>query len=251
MGEARLFQALSDPTRLKIVALLGAGPLNVTGIVNRVRATQPAVSRHLRILREVGLIRDRRLGKEVEYSLEAGRVKEAAVWLGGLVDRRTVAAAASKVVPGDRIPGPGRAAGTEPVAAEDRKAGRQGKERPDGGRPKRMRRISPLEARRGLGPERDTEGMDASEAPAAPVHDRSGRDIEPATDEGGSSPPRWKLKRARGAGVMRRGVRGKRRRAERRERQPEAEAPAAPGADTPASYAVNRDESDGMDDFLL
>ena len=85
MAEARLFQALSDPTRLKIVGILAAGPSNVTGIVNLVGAAQPAVSRHLRILREVGLIHDRRLGKEVEYSLDFRRVEEASGWLGEFV----------------------------------------------------------------------------------------------------------------------------------------------------------------------
>jgi len=86
MAEARLFQALSDPTRLRIVGILAGGPSNVTGIVNLVGAAQPAVSRHLRILREVGLIHDRRLGKEVEYSLDARRVEEVSGWLVELVD---------------------------------------------------------------------------------------------------------------------------------------------------------------------
>ena len=119
MGEARLFQALSDPTRLKIVALLGGGPLNVTAIVNRVEATQPAVSRHLRILREVGLIRDRRLGKEVEYSLETGRVREAVVWLGG-------------------------------IASSDR-SGELPSESPGQSTTRRTRLVNPLEARKGVG----------------------------------------------------------------------------------------------------
>ena len=44
MVDARLFQALSDPTRLKILLLLSHSSMNVTSIVNEVRAAQPAVS---------------------------------------------------------------------------------------------------------------------------------------------------------------------------------------------------------------
>ena len=68
MVEARLFQALSDPTRLKILVLLAEGSANVSGMVKRLKSAQPAVSRHLRVLREAGLIGNVRRGKEVEYS---------------------------------------------------------------------------------------------------------------------------------------------------------------------------------------
>jgi DNA-binding transcriptional ArsR family regulator len=85
MTEARLFQALSDATRLKILALLARGPMNVSGMVARLGYAQPAVSRHLRVLREVDLIHDARHGKEVEYSLNDGRVTDAVGYLEGLL----------------------------------------------------------------------------------------------------------------------------------------------------------------------
>jgi DNA-binding transcriptional ArsR family regulator len=78
MVDPRLFQALSDATRLEILSVLAAGPINVSKIVAHVGCAQPAVSRHLRVLREVSLIHDRRRGKEVEYSIN-GRVLLAAV----------------------------------------------------------------------------------------------------------------------------------------------------------------------------
>jgi DNA-binding transcriptional ArsR family regulator len=82
MVDARLFQALSDRTRLEILSVLGAGPVNVSGIVAQLGCAQPAVSRHLRVLREASLIRGRRHGKEIEYSIEAEALAEAARYLG-------------------------------------------------------------------------------------------------------------------------------------------------------------------------
>jgi DNA-binding transcriptional ArsR family regulator len=84
MVDARLFQALSDPTRLKILLLLSRSTMNVTAIVNDVRATQPAVSRHLRVLREASLINHLRKGKEVEYSLNLPKLRDAKLYIEAL-----------------------------------------------------------------------------------------------------------------------------------------------------------------------
>ena len=84
MVDARTFQALSDPTRLKILSLLGDGSMNVTAMVEKLDVTQPAVSRHLKVLREAGLIVDARNGKWVEYSSNPSAVREAAEYLKGL-----------------------------------------------------------------------------------------------------------------------------------------------------------------------
>jgi DNA-binding transcriptional ArsR family regulator len=85
MEEATVFQALADATRLEILRLLAAGPSNVTGIVERLKVAQPAVSRHLRILREASLVRGERRGKEIEYSVRADEVRSAAAYLEGLM----------------------------------------------------------------------------------------------------------------------------------------------------------------------
>jgi DNA-binding transcriptional ArsR family regulator len=82
MVDARLFQALSDRTRLEILSVLGSGPINVSGIVAQLGCAQPAVSRHLRVLREASLIRGSRRGKQIVYSIEAEALAEAARYLG-------------------------------------------------------------------------------------------------------------------------------------------------------------------------
>ena len=86
MVDARTFQALSDPTRLKILSLLGGGSMNVSQLVQRLDCTQPAVSRHLKVLKQAGLIADVRRGKWVEYSSNPRRVEEAAEYLRALYD---------------------------------------------------------------------------------------------------------------------------------------------------------------------
>jgi ArsR family transcriptional regulator len=84
MVDARTFQALSDPTRLKILSLLGGGSMNVTAMVEKLDCTQPAVSRHLKVLREAGLIVDARHGKWIEYSGNPSTVGEVAEYLKAL-----------------------------------------------------------------------------------------------------------------------------------------------------------------------
>lgn len=64
-----LFKALSDETRLRILKLLEHGELCVCDIVAAIDTIQPKVSFHLSTLREAGLIKDRKEGKWVHYSL--------------------------------------------------------------------------------------------------------------------------------------------------------------------------------------
>lgn len=64
-----LFQALADPTRIRIVNLLGRGELCVCQIVYVLGMSQPKISRHLAILRDAGMVSDRKDGRWVHYSL--------------------------------------------------------------------------------------------------------------------------------------------------------------------------------------
>ena len=64
-----IFKALSDETRLRIVKLLEGGELCVCDIVAALGIIQPKVSFHLNVLWEAGLIRDRKQGKWMHYSL--------------------------------------------------------------------------------------------------------------------------------------------------------------------------------------
>lgn len=68
---SRLFKALGDETRLRIVALLAHGELCVCHLEEALRVSQPNVSRHLAILRAAGVVDPRRDGTWVYYRLAA------------------------------------------------------------------------------------------------------------------------------------------------------------------------------------
>ena len=73
-----IFKALSDPTRLRLVKLLNncepgvcqGGPLCVNALAHQLGVSQSAVSQHLRILRQAGLVRGARRGTFMHYSLD-------------------------------------------------------------------------------------------------------------------------------------------------------------------------------------
>ena len=64
-----IFKALSDETRLRIIKLLEEGELCVCDITAALDMVQPKVSFHLSALKEAGLIKDRKTGKWIHYSL--------------------------------------------------------------------------------------------------------------------------------------------------------------------------------------
>jgi ArsR family transcriptional regulator len=64
-----IFKALSDETRLRIIKLLAQGELCVCDITAALDMVQPKVSFHLSALKEAGLIKDRKSGKWIHYSL--------------------------------------------------------------------------------------------------------------------------------------------------------------------------------------
>jgi ArsR family transcriptional regulator len=66
---SRLFKALGDETRLRIVALLAHGELCVCHVQEALGLSQPNVSRHLAVLRAAGIVEDRREGTWVYYGL--------------------------------------------------------------------------------------------------------------------------------------------------------------------------------------
>jgi len=66
----KLFKALADPTRLRIARLLMEGELCVCELENILEISQSSISHQLQILREAYLVKDRRMGKWVVYSLD-------------------------------------------------------------------------------------------------------------------------------------------------------------------------------------
>lgn len=81
MGLQVTLRALADPTRREILALLRSGPLSAGEIVGHFSVTNAAISRHLSVLREADLIRDRREGKFVYYELNASVLEEIMLWI--------------------------------------------------------------------------------------------------------------------------------------------------------------------------
>lgn len=72
--EAESFKVLSVETRIKIIELLKAGPLSVNTMAEALGISQSAVSQHLRILKQAGLVADERKGYHVYYSLDRDRL---------------------------------------------------------------------------------------------------------------------------------------------------------------------------------
>ncbi len=65
-----IFKALSDETRLRILSLMKDGEICVCDIAETLKMTQPNISFHLSMLKEAGLIKDRKNGRWVHYSLD-------------------------------------------------------------------------------------------------------------------------------------------------------------------------------------
>lgn len=82
---ARWFHALSDETRLEVVELLTRGERCVCELQEAVGAAQSRLSFHLRVLRDAGLVNDRRQGRWVYYSLRADALEEMTAFLEGHV----------------------------------------------------------------------------------------------------------------------------------------------------------------------
>jgi ArsR family transcriptional regulator len=71
-----LFHALSDETRLEIISLLRKGERCVCELTDSLDAAQSRLSFHLRVLRDAGIVRDRKDGRWVHYELEPGAFEE-------------------------------------------------------------------------------------------------------------------------------------------------------------------------------
>ena len=77
----RALEALADPTRRRIVELLAERERDAGEIASHFAVTRPAVSRHLRLLRESGLVRSRTEAQRRVYSLDAEPFAELDEWL--------------------------------------------------------------------------------------------------------------------------------------------------------------------------
>src|SRR5438128_11251990 len=87
-GAARVFAALGDPTRLRLVARLSVdGPLSITRLSEGAGVTRQAITKHLEALADAGLVQHNWRGRERIWELEPRRLQMARRWLDRISDQ--------------------------------------------------------------------------------------------------------------------------------------------------------------------
>jgi len=76
-----VFQAIADPTRRAILTLIAVQAMTPNALAEHFDSTRQAVSKHLRILTECELVKQRQEGREIYYELELKKMKEIDKWL--------------------------------------------------------------------------------------------------------------------------------------------------------------------------
>lgn len=76
-----IFQAIADPTRRAIIILLATQALTPNAIAEDFHTSRQAVSKHLQILTECGLVKQEQKGREILYSLQLEKMKEIDHWI--------------------------------------------------------------------------------------------------------------------------------------------------------------------------
>src|SRR5687767_11195423 len=77
------FNAVAEPQRRRILTLIKGRERSVNDLAGRLRVSQPRVSKHLRVLREVGLVRVRGAGQQRLYTLDARGLEPIHKWVSG------------------------------------------------------------------------------------------------------------------------------------------------------------------------
>ena len=81
MTNARAFAALADPTRREVFERLARGPLAVGELAQGLPVSRPAVSQHLKVLKEAGLVTDRPEGARRVYQIDPKGLGQIRAWL--------------------------------------------------------------------------------------------------------------------------------------------------------------------------
>lgn len=76
-----VFQAIADPTRRQIIELLASGPMNLNAIAENFRISRPAISQHIKILSECGIIEVETIGRERYCKVKPRELIPAFLWL--------------------------------------------------------------------------------------------------------------------------------------------------------------------------
>jgi DNA-binding transcriptional ArsR family regulator len=77
-----VFNAVAEPQRRAILEVLAAQERSVNDVVNALGVTQPSISKHLRVLRDVGLVWSRREGRQIWYRTNAHAIRPLYEWAG-------------------------------------------------------------------------------------------------------------------------------------------------------------------------
>lgn len=80
-AQAAVFRAIADPHRRTMLDALRHGERSVAALSEGFTISQPAVSQHLQVLREAGLVRVRKAGRQRFYSLDPGPLRAVSDWL--------------------------------------------------------------------------------------------------------------------------------------------------------------------------
>lgn len=75
------FNAVAEPKRREVLEALGSAELSVNEIVEKLGWTQPMVSKHLAVLKQVGLVKERRIGRQRIYRVNPVRLKPIYDWV--------------------------------------------------------------------------------------------------------------------------------------------------------------------------
>src|SRR6185295_14146338 len=78
-----VFRAIADPTRRAILDRLRAGPAPVNALAFDFEQSRPAISKHLRVLRNAGLVSEQRVGRERIYEIHSHPLRQVASWIEG------------------------------------------------------------------------------------------------------------------------------------------------------------------------
>ncbi len=81
LAHADVFRAIADPTRRAILDRLRAGGAPVNELAADFAQSRPAISKHLRVLRQARLVREQRAGRERVYALDPHPLREVAGWI--------------------------------------------------------------------------------------------------------------------------------------------------------------------------
>ena len=75
------FNAVAEPKRRQVLEALGTGELSVNELVKKLKWTQPMVSKHLGVLKQVGLVSERRVGRQRIYRVNAAQLRSIYEWV--------------------------------------------------------------------------------------------------------------------------------------------------------------------------